>query len=44
MLGLDSRKTLMDKDPQCAETLLKREEENIKFRYAFSKMLAFHVD
>jgi hypothetical protein len=37
-------KTMMDKDPQCAETLLKREEENIKFRYAFYKMLASHVD
>jgi hypothetical protein len=37
-------KILMDKDPEHAETLLKKEEENIKSRYAFDKMLAYHVD
>jgi pyruvate-ferredoxin/flavodoxin oxidoreductase len=37
-------KTLIEKNPERAEVLLKKEEENIRSRYAFYKMLAAHTD
>jgi pyruvate-ferredoxin/flavodoxin oxidoreductase len=35
-------RTLMDKNPERAEILMKKEEENIKSRYEFYKLLASH--
>jgi pyruvate-ferredoxin/flavodoxin oxidoreductase len=37
-------KTLIEKNPERAEVLLRKEEENIRSRYAFYKMLASRTD
>ncbi|MDR1528481.1 MAG: pyruvate:ferredoxin (flavodoxin) oxidoreductase [Puniceicoccales bacterium] len=37
-------KTLIEKNPERAEVLLKKEEENIRSRYAFYKMLSSRTD
>ncbi|MDR2777051.1 MAG: pyruvate:ferredoxin (flavodoxin) oxidoreductase [Puniceicoccales bacterium] len=37
-------KTLIEKNPERAKVLLKKEEENIRSRYAFYKMLAGRMD
>ncbi|MDR1891275.1 MAG: pyruvate:ferredoxin (flavodoxin) oxidoreductase [Puniceicoccales bacterium] len=44
-MGAENRfKTLIDKDPERAEVLLKKEEANVKSRHAFYKMLADRTD